>query len=270
MFRSCVHTHTNFCDGTSTAEEMVLAALSHSFVSLGFSGHCCSAIDPCSMTAEGELAYRAEIQRLQTVYGKRLEILLGVEHEGLAPYSSFPYDYQIESLHWITHNGIFIPIDWSQERFIETATEHFGGNYYNFCQAYFEACMEVYSHSPAQICGHLDLVTKFNDDGRFFDMTDPRYLRPAIDALEAAVRHGMVIELNTGAIARGYRTAPYPSLELLSQLRKLGGEIIVTSDCHQAKNLTCWYSQAEELLRHCGFTHTLVLRKNGFQELPLG
>ena len=36
---SNAHTHTTFCDGKNTAEEMVQAALDNGFVSLGFSGH---------------------------------------------------------------------------------------------------------------------------------------------------------------------------------------------------------------------------------------
>ena len=101
MFRSCVHTHTHFCDGKDSPEAMVLAALNRGFVSLGFSGHCHADYDIASMSEENELAYREEIRRLQQVYGDRLEILLGLEHDAYAPYSDFPYDYQIESVHHI-------------------------------------------------------------------------------------------------------------------------------------------------------------------------
>ena len=77
----------------------------------------------------------------------------------------------------------------------------------------------------------------------------------------------MVVELNTGAISRGYRTAPYPSIPLLRHLKDLNGKIIVTSDCHNKAHLTCWYDEAAELLKSCGFRSVMQLRKHGFEEI---
>lgn len=37
--RQNLHTHTTFCDGTNTAEEMIQAARELGMDSLGFSGH---------------------------------------------------------------------------------------------------------------------------------------------------------------------------------------------------------------------------------------
>lgn len=269
MLRSCVHTHTRFCDGADSPEEMVQAALALDFVSLGFSGHGHSLLDPAAMSVEGEAAYRDEILRLQEAYGTQIEILLGQEHEGFAPYSDYPYEYLIESLHWIKHSGQWLGMDWSRERTEENVRLHFGGDYFAYCQAYYEACAAVYEKSPAQICGHLDLLTKFNEGSCMFDMDDPRYLEPARQALRVAVERGMVVELNTGAIARGYRVTPYPIPALLRHLLDIGGQVIVTADCHDRRKLACWYDSAEALLRELGFTHTMVLRKDGFREQGL-
>lgn len=269
MFYSCVHTHTSFCDGSDTPEALVRTALELGFSSLGFSGHGHSTLDPCAMSEEGELAYRQEILRLREVYGGQIDILLGQEHEALAPYADYPYDYLIESLHWICHQGIYLPIDWSRDRIEANVKSHFGGDFYAFCHAYYDACIQAYGTSPAQICGHLDLVSKFNEAGDLFDPQDPRYLAPAKDAMAAAVERGMVIEVNTGAIARGYRTAPYPARPLLMHLKDLGGQVIVTSDCHNKAHLCCWYEQAAQLLSSCGFTHTLTLDRQGFREIDL-
>ena len=265
-FRSCVHSHTNLCDGKSTPEEMVLAALAQGFVSLGFSGHGHAPYDTASMSVENELFYRQEVLRLRQVYGDRLEILLGQEHDAISPYAYYPYEYLIESLHYMNWGGEILAIDYSKDRTLDNVARCFGGDHYAYCKAYFDACAAAYEHSPAQICGHLDLVTKFNEGGCLFDETDPRYLNAAKDAMAAALDRGMVLELNTGAISRGYRTAPYPSMDLLKHLRDLKGEIIVTSDCHNKDHLTCWYDQAPALLKACGFDHTLVLRKQGFVE----
>ena len=58
------HTHTTFCDGKSTAEEVVRSAIEKGFTAIGFSGHGVTGFDPgyCLKDIDG---YRAEILRLQ-------------------------------------------------------------------------------------------------------------------------------------------------------------------------------------------------------------
>lgn len=106
LFRSCVHTHTVFCDGADTPQAMAEAALARSFISLGFSGHGTAAYDSAAMSPEQETAYQQAVRALQAQYQGRLEILLGVEHDSLSPYSPFSYDYLIESVHYFAHQEI--------------------------------------------------------------------------------------------------------------------------------------------------------------------
>lgn len=268
-YRSCAHTHSRFCDGLDEPEAMVQKALEQNFISLGFSGHGAADYDDAAMTPEGERAYRAEVRRLQKAYDGKMEILLGQEHDALSPYADFPYDFLIESVHYIPTPEGKRCVDWSADRTEETIRQSFGGDPYAYCRAYFETCAKAYENSPAVIAGHLDLVTKFNEGGRQFDETDPRYLGPALEALECAVRRNMAVELNTGAVARGYRTAPYPGPALLHRLRELGGRVMVNSDCHNAALLTCWYAEAAEYLKAIGFRSVVILRKNGFQEIGI-
>lgn len=267
VLRSCVHTHSTFCDGVSTPEAMVEAALARGFVSLGFSGHGAAAYDSAAMTPEAEIRYRREVLRLREAYAGRLEILLGQEHDALAPYADYPYDYLIESVHYLAYQGEALCVDWSRAE-TEAHIPRFGDPY-AYCRAYFETCAAAYASSPAQIAGHLDLVSKFNAAGDLFDETDPRYLNPAREAIAAALERGMAVEVNTGAIARGYRSVPYPARPLLRILRDLGGRVILTSDCHDAAQLTCWYPEAAALLQAEGFRTALVLRADGFHEVAL-
>ena len=269
MLRSCIHTHTHFSDGQDSPEELIHEALNLGFVSLGFSDHGAADYDDAAMTPDAEGRYQAEIRRLKAKYEDRLELLLGQEHDALSPYSSFPYDYLIESVHYIQAAGTKLCVDWSRERTEENIRRYFGADPYAYCRAYFETCAAAYEKSPALIAGHLDLVCKFNKTAPLFDETDPRYLEPARAALACAVERGLAVEVNTGAIARGYRTVPYPAPALLRALRDLGGRVILTSDCHSKAHLTCWFAEAAQLLRACGFRSVLRLRADGFEELGL-
>ena len=263
IYSSCAHNHTVFCDGKSTAEEMVKKAIELGLVSLGFSGHGYS---PTGMPRKDEVKYREEVRRLQQVYGDRIEILLGVEHDSLMPYDPFAYDFMIESVHNLYKDRHTYSVDWDQPHLEEIIQVH-GGNVYGYCKVYFDACAETYLNSPAQIAGHIDLVCKFNEQTPLFDETDPRYLGPAFEALDCALEKDMVIEVNTGAMARGYKTVPYPAPALLKRIKEKGGRVMVNSDCHDAKNLLFGYDIAQELLRSCGFDSAVILRKHGFEEV---
>ena len=75
----------------------------------------------------------------------------------------------------------------------------------------------------------------------------------------AARSVGIVLEVNTGAIARGYRDDPYPTAELLGAWREMGGRTTITSDCHDAAKLDCAFDRAAELLRRTGYRTVLRL-----------
>ena len=74
---SNLHTHSTFCDGRNTPEEIVLAALEKGFSSIGFSGHAYTPFDLryCMKNTEG---YIREIWRLKEKYGKDIQIYLGI------------------------------------------------------------------------------------------------------------------------------------------------------------------------------------------------
>ena len=81
---SNLHTHTTFCDGSASAEELVKEAIEKGFVSLGFSGHAYAPYG-LSYCIRDEEAYVAEIKRLKKKYEKELEIYLGIEEDALHP-----------------------------------------------------------------------------------------------------------------------------------------------------------------------------------------
>lgn len=269
VIRSNIHTHTCFCDGKDTPKAMAQAALDLGFVSLGFSGHGLWPWYEEAMTEAGQTQYRREVLALKEQYKGRMDILLGVEHDGGQVYDDLDWDYMIESVHDLPFDGKFYSIDWELPRTEALIRDFCGGDPYELTRQYFEFCAQSYARSPAQVAGHVDLITKFNEGGRLFDEADPRYLGPALEALETAVRRGMVVELNTGAMARGCRSLPYPGPALLKRLKELNGPIMLSSDCHDRRHLTCWYEEAEEYLRSFGFDHAVILTAQGWQEVGL-
>ena len=270
-FLSCIHSHTVFCDGKDTPERMVQRAHELGFVSVGISSHGPTWWDHFnySLSPDAVDEYQSRIRQLQRDYDGRMEVLLGIEHDSLGAPIGEGFDYVIESVHAMMVGGILCYTDWDLEKTQTAIREVFGGDPYGFAKAYFETCAAAYEHHPAQIAGHVDLITKFNERVPMFDETDPRFLNPALEAVNTALEQGLIVEVNTGAISRGYRTAPYPSVPILQHLLAKNAPIVVTSDCHDANYLDCWYPETAELLRSVGFKSTLRLRKSGWEEIGL-
>lgn len=270
-FLSCVHSHTDFCDGKDRPEVMVRRAMELGFVSLGISSHGPTwwADQELSLHPERVGEYQAQLRRLDEACGDRLEVLVGVEHDALTAPVGEGFDYVIESVHALEVDGQVCFVDFDADRVQQAIHRCFGDDPYAYARAYFRACAEAYLHNPAQIAGHLDLVSKFQEQVPMFDEQDPRYLDAALEAADCALECGLVLEVNTGAIARGYRTSPYPALPILRHLRQRNAPVVVTSDCHDARFLDCWYDQTAELLKAVGFRSTLRLRKSGWEEIGL-
>ena len=74
-----------------------------------------------------------------------------------------------------------------------------------------------------------------------------------------------LFEINSGAISRGYKKSPYPDVFILKELNRIGGKVILTSDCHNKDFLDCGYETSIELLKGCGFSEVYTIGKNGFE-----
>lgn len=274
MILQNLHTHTVYGDGKNTAEEMVLGAVRAGFGALGFSEHSpfppSGQHDGWSMLPENEEAYRGEVLSLREKYRGKLDIFLGLEQDIDSLPPKQPYDYLIGSIHNVRiAQDRFLPVDESSEAFQRYAREHFGGDCLAFAEAYYRQEAEIVDKTGCQVVGHFDLVTKFNEGGRLFDESCPRYVDAAMGALEAVLKRDVIFEINTGAISRGYRTIPYPASFLLKAIREKGGRVCITSDSHSAATITYAFAEAAELAASCGFQETWVLTKEGFRAVGL-
>ena len=266
---SNIHTHTTYVDGRDTPEEMIRAALRLGFHTLGFSEHGHADHDSCSMALAQEPQYREEVLRLRELYRGQIDILLGYEHDWLAPPPDCGYDFIIESVHSLRAGGEVVCVDWKREILEDAIRRHFGGDPYALCREYFRVVCESIEGTRADVLGHIELVMKFNERRDLFDDGDRRYLDPALACAELAARSGRLVEINTGAIARGYRTQPYPGAAMLRRIAECGGRIILTSDCHDARYLDCAFADAAALAKACGFNTAWEYRGARPVEYPL-
>lgn len=271
MIKSNLHTHTSFCDGANTPEEIVLAAIEAGMDTVGFSGHSFTPIDTSyCMSEEGTDAYVKEIERLSEIYGDRINILCGIEMDLYGKRPKHVFDYIIGSVHYVCLGGEYCVVDMNAEAQREAIRTHCAENPYRYVRAYFENVASLPDTLPqCDVIGHLDLVTKFNGDGSIFDENDPRFLSPAFDAIDHLVERGMMIEINTGAISRGYRKTPYPTFQLLRHIARRRGRVTLSSDAHRKEHLMSGFSNAVGYLRVAGFSEVYSMTRNGWTPTPI-
>lgn len=271
LIKSNLHTHTTFCDGKNTPEEIVKEAIALEMDTIGFSGHSFTPIDTSyCMTEKGTEDYVREIDRLREIYGEKINILCGIEMDLYGKRPKHAFDYVIGSVHYVQLGGEYCVVDMNAESQKEAIRTHCAGNPYRYVREYFKKVASLPDTLPqCDVIGHFDLVTKFNERNDVFDETDPRFLIPACEAIEHLVKCDVMFEVNTGAISRGYRSKPYPSLPLMQRIASLGGRVTLSSDAHHKDQLLFWFPKALSLLRLAGFQRVYTMTRDGWTPISL-
>lgn len=269
-YKQCLHTHTVYCDGKDTPEEMVLTAIEKGFDSIGFSGHSYVPFyEEFSMNPEKEACYLRDIARLKTQYADRIKIYCGLEKDNYTKMDVSGYDYLLGSVHCMEKDGEYLHVDWNMDKVRYSIDTHFGGDGIAYAKYYFQAVAELPDFGPFDILAHFDLLTKFCEKENFFDQNDPAYRAAAVEALESLAGKVPYFEVNSGAISRGYRTAPYPAPFLIKEMKRLGFGAVITSDCHDRNFLDCGYDLSKQILLDCGFKEHYIFTDEGFKAIPI-
>lgn len=233
-----LHVHTTYCDGNASPEEMVVAAIEKGLACLGFSAHSYTFFDTSyCIKKESIAAYKSEIAALAQKYRGKIEILTGIEQDIYSTESVSGFDYVIGSVHYAKTDEGYFGIDDSEEDFVKLVRKRFGGDFYALAENYFSAVSKICEKISPDIIGHFDLVTKYNEGGKYFDEQHPRYVSAYRKAADALLKENIPFEINTGAIARGYRSTPYPSKDIFEYISKHGGRFVFSSDAHSVNGI---------------------------------
>lgn len=262
-----LHTHSSFCDGKNTPEEIVLSAIDKGFSAIGFSGHGYTPYDLryCMMDTEG---YIAEIRRLKAKYKGVINVLLGIEEDAFAPIDRNKFDYIIGSSHYYLVDGKYYPIDSSYDYF-KKCLEVFNYDTVRMAEVYYSNFCEYIQKRKPDIIGHFDLITKFDDLDASLFLENQEYCKVAEKYALKAAESDCIFEINTGAITRGFRSTPYPSPHLLHVLKKQNIKIMLSSDSHTVDTLDGVFAETVHYLYDMGFRVAYAPTEEGFNPYQL-
>jgi histidinol-phosphatase (PHP family) len=265
MLHSNCHTHTVFCDGKNTPEEMVLAAMEQGFTCLGFSFHAPMTPDAVwTIRPEMIPAYTAEIRRLQQTYADKIEILHGIELDrDSCGVDLADYDYVIAAVHQLTKGDLHYDVDSTADDLRDCCRLLYGGDWLRLAADYYDRLAQFVIRVRPTIVAHFDLIEKFNEDGALFDTNNPAYQALACKAADAILDAcpDVLFEVNTGAMYRCGKKQPYPAAFLLRRLHKRGARVIVTADAHTTDALCFAFDKALDAIGNAGFDTVYELRR---------
>lgn len=261
------HVHSTFSDGENTPEEIVRAAIEKGMLAIGFSDHGYTDYDLryCMKDTEG---YRKEILRLKEVYKNEIQIYLGVEEDAFHPLDRSQYDYIIGSSHYLCKDNQYYPIDSSYDYFKEClkVVEY---DVVAMAEQYYRAFCTYIKERRPDVIGHFDLLTKYDELDASLFLENKKYCDVAEKYANVAAQSGCLFEVNTGAIARGLRTTPYPSEKLLYVLRKADAKLVLSADSHSMDTVTFRFDETRKYLRDIGFAYAYALFNNKWQRYEL-
>lgn len=273
------HTHTTFCDGQNTAEEMVLSAIEKGFDVLGFSGHCMHPLNPdfykpfdtiWHIPTANIKDYITEINRLKEKYSSQIKIFLGFEADYFeAPlygsaipdkniYAELKPDYLIGAVHFVNTEKGFYTVDHHAEIIKENLIKLYSkpngeiDGKRAVCE-YFEAERAMLEKGNFDIIAHPDLLRKRNGELKIFDENESWYKEEIKATAKAIAKAGVISEINTGAIVRGAMDDTYPSTPFLDLLHEYGVPVCINSDAHTKEGLDGAFDRAAEKARRAGY-----------------
>lgn len=236
------HVHTTFCDGKSSAEEVVLSAMQNGVKTLGITTHCYTPFHVYgNLTETSAYEFANEINALKARFKGKIDIYCGIEEDCFGNTDLSKFDYVIADSHYFKSGEKYYPIDYKYEHIKSAIDEVFNGDGLFACEEYYKQVVTAVKRTNAQIVGHFDIVTKNNRNGSLFDITNERYIfawKNAVDEI-LAFNKDIYFEVNTGGISRGYKDCPYPSKDIANYIKSKRGKLLLTSDSHH-KDTLCY------------------------------
>lgn len=257
------HLHSSFSgDSTEPMENMIISAVEKGLTHICFTEHMDMDYPVSADTPEGTFlvntdSYLYDLARFKDKYGKKLQILFGIEL-GLQPHlarelavyaHSHAFDFIIGSTHVVNGQDPYYPA------FFENRSEE------EAYREYFSAVIENIKKVPHfDVFGHLDYVVRYGPD-KDRNYSYAKYKDLFDTMLTLLLEREKGIELNTGSLREGTRDAS-PCREVLKRYRELGGEVItVGSDAHRAGDIASDFRLAAEILKDCGFRYYCIFEK---------
>jgi len=257
-----LHTHNTYCDGKSSIEDMVRAAIDAGLTTIGISSHAPLPFQTdWTMKPERLGEYLEEVRQLASKYAGRIRVLaalegdfipdervLGFHAERIVPLG---FDYFIGSVHFLGDDYPPQSFDGNEEEFRHLLDHSYRGDVRAMVEEYYARVERMAEAAQVRIVGHIDRIKRWNASDRYFREDASWYVDAVARTLDTIERVGEIVELNTSGWRNGLAD-PYPSPWILALCRDKGIPVIVTADAHRTDEVTWGFDRAARILEDLG------------------
>lgn len=261
---------------------MADAAMDLGFKVLGFSSHApLPFATDWTMNRADLPAYVETIRAIGRKHAPGMEVLLGLEIDYIAGlcgpadgrFDAFGLDYSIGSVHHVAPASLgddpLSTVDGPQEGYDALIARGYGGDGLALAEDYYAALATCVKVGGFDILGHFDLIRKNNFRGSRFRLDVPRYRDAVMGAVDALEGSGIIVEINTGGMARGKTDSPYPEIWILRELRARDVAVCVNSDAHSPAHLLACQEAGLESAMAAGYRELVAITRAGRISIPI-
>lgn len=274
------HTHSTFCDGKSSIEEMILSAIDNNVAQIGISSHA-----PLPFSTKWNLKdlntleeYLEVIKQYKSIYQNKIEIFAGLEADYIPKISTefqvfrenFDLDYLIGSIHLvrIPESEDLWFIDGKEKNDIMQLNTVFGSSVQKAVIHYFKQLKEMVCTQKFDIIGHFDKI-KHNPVNKYFDENEKWYKDEILSVLTLLREKGIIMEINTRSNYHCGRTDMFPSLWIIRIAAEMNIPIMINSDAHHVDEIVAGYDNAMQMVKTAGITKQVFLNNGQWEEIGL-
>ncbi len=264
------------------------------FSILGFSSHAPLPFPaPWNLPMDRLADYVDTVRALKNEYAPELLLLVGLEVDFIAGlcgpadglFSDAGLDYTIGAAHYVLPAGAPQPsasaldghgdpsfgftVDEPEEEFSAHLKAFYDGDAEALVDDYYAAVAACARAGGFDILAHFDLVRKNNRGQSLFREDSARYKDAAMAAIDEVAKSGVIVEINTGGMARGKTDAPYPSPWILRELYARNVPVCVNADAHAPGHLTAYRNLGLKVAHEAGYRKLTILDAAGRLEVAM-
>ncbi|MCU4176113.1 histidinol-phosphatase [Carboxylicivirga sp. N1Y90] len=275
------HTHSDFCDGKTSMEEVCKRAIELGLSAVGFSSHAPVPFKTkWAMQFDDVIAYASEVKRCKALFADEIKIYAALEADYIPVGNSVSYDawrqmadldYIIGSVHLVANPSVpdeLWFLDGPAENYEKGINACFGGDVKKAVGQFYKQIQDMVKFQKPDVIAHMDKVV-MNNKGRFYKGDEDWYLDLVEETLRVVAQYGTIVEVNTRGIYRGKYHTFFPNEQIIKRCVDIGIPLTVSVDAHHPDELTAEFETAVLVVEKLGGKDLAYFNDGKWEQLPI-
>jgi histidinol phosphate phosphatase HisJ family len=261
MLKFNYHSHSTFCDGKSTLEQMVQEAINKGLTYFGFSAHApFPQENKFALPYEHVQEYLDTAKMLKEKYRNQINLFTAMEFDYIPTLCTnirerakeYNLDYIIACVHMVySPNGLWFIDGHDQSKYDDGLNQYFGGDIYKGVRAFYNQTNEMLQSTNPDIIGHFDKI-RMHNRGRYFQTDEKWYTDLIMETLQLIKEKGTICEVNTRGLYKGRSDDYFPETRWIKKAVAMNIPLTISTDCHNVNEVGALFVECREHLKECG------------------